>query len=69
MDTPDREARSLSHHLEERNRPTLGKEWVCVVRRPGGPNAGTIEGFGKTVGDATLDAAQKVSARHPGYTL
>lgn len=68
MDTPDREARSLPHSLSERNVTTIGKQWVCTVQLPG-RNAGTIEGVGKTVADATTDAASKLKAAHPGYTL
>lgn len=68
MDTPDREARSLPHSLTERDITTVGKRWVCTVQLPGRAND-TIEGIGKSINDATLDAAQKLSARHPGYTL
>lgn len=69
MDIPDREARSLPHSLREENVTTIGKQWVCEVRRPGGPNAGVLEGRGKTIAEATLDASNKLKVEHSGYTL
>lgn len=68
MDTPDREARSLPHNLTEVNQTTVGKVWQCHVHTPVQWGS-SIVGEGKTIAEATADAAAKLKEKHPGYTL
>lgn len=71
MNTNFNPARVIQTHLQERPaHPINGpKHWVVIGRGIGKDGADVPLGKGQTIGEATADAARKVSEDYPGFTL